>query len=120
MDNGPRSKIDVHPQFGHTRFDVWAERAVFQFHPIHTNATPVVPYYPRLELSIADLFHPQTIDHPKFVNALTEPQVVVTNALLRIAHGGWDVSTVLISQNHNVIQENDMSGFKTKEQRITG
>ena len=66
--------------------------------------------YPRLELSIADLFHPHTIDHPKFVNALTEPQVVVTNALLRIAHGGWDVSTVLISENQNVIQENDMSG----------
>ena len=87
---------------------------MFQFHPIHTNASPVVPYYPRLELSIADLFHPHTIDHPTFVNALTEPQVIVTNALLRIAHGGWDVSTVLISENHNVIQTNDMSGFKDK------
>ena len=114
--NGQWTKIEdrVHPQFGHTRFDVWAERAVFQFHPIHTNATPVVPYFPRLELSIADLFHPHTIDHPKFVNALTEPQVIVTNALLRIAHGGWDVSTILISQNQNVIQENDMSGFRDK------
>ena len=38
----------------------------------------------------------------------------MTNALLRIAHGGWDVSTVLISENQNVIQENDMSGFKDK------
>ena len=116
LRNGQWTKIEdkIHPQFGQTRFDNWAERAVFQFHPIHTNASPVVPHYPRLELSIADLFHPYTIDHPKFVNALTEPQVVVTNALLRIAHGGWDVSTVLISQNHNVIQENDMSGFKDK------
>ena len=116
LRNGQWTKIEdkIHPQLGQTRFDNWAERAVFQFHPLHTNASPVVPHYPRLELSIADLFHPHTIDHPKFVNALTEPQVVVTNALLRIAHGGWDVSTVLISQNHNVIQENDMSGFKDK------
>ena len=116
LRNGQWTKIEdkVHPLLGQNRFDNWAERAVFQFHPIHTNASPVVPYYPRLELSIADLFRPHTIDHPKFVNALTEPQVVVTNALLRIAHGGWDVSTVLISENHNVIQENDMSGFKDK------
>ena len=93
LRNGQWTKIEdkVHPLLGQTRFDNWAERAVFQFHPIHTNATPVVPHYPRLELSIADLFHPHTIDHPTFVNALTEPQVVVTNALLRIAHGGWDV-----------------------------
>ena len=117
LRNGQWTKIEdkVHPLLGQTRFDNWAERAVFQFHPIHTNASPVVPYYPRLELSIADLFHPHTIDHPTFVNALTEPQVVVTNALLRIAHGGWDVSTVLIiSENQNVIHENDMSGFKDK------
>ena len=115
LRNGQWTKIEdkVHPLLGQTRFDNWAERAVFQFHPIHTNASPVVPYYPRLELSIADLFHPRTIDHPTFVNALTEPQVVA-NALLRIAHGGWDVSTVLISENQNVIQENDMSGFKDK------
>ena len=116
LRNGQWTKIEdcIDPQFGHTRFDVWAERAVFQFHPLPTTASPVVPYYPRLELSVADLFHPNAIEHPKFVNALTEPQVIVTNALLRIVHGGWDVRTVTISQNHNVVSENDMSGFKDK------
>ena len=81
----------VDPQLGEHRFDNWAERAVFQFHPVTPTATPAKPTFPRLVLSLADLFHPKTIDTPRFVNALTEHQILVTNALLRIVHGGWDV-----------------------------
>ena len=116
LRNGQWTKIEtrVDPSLGESRFDVWAERAVFQFHPIPETATPIVRIRPRLELSIADLFHPQTIDHPTFVNALNEHQVLVTNALLRIVHGGWDVNIVTISQNQTSIIENDMSGFKEK------
>ena len=116
LRNGQWTKIEnrVDPSLGESRFDVWAERAVFQFHPIPETATPIVRIRPRLELSIADLFHPQTIDHPTFVNALNEHQVSVTNALLRIVHGGWDVNIVTISQNQTSIIENDMSGFKEK------
>ena len=104
LRNGQWTKIENHvdPSLGESRFDVWAERAVFQFHPIPETATPIVRIRPRLELSIADLFHPQTIDHPTFVNALNEHQVLVTNALLRIVHGGWDVNIVTISQKPNV------------------
>ncbi len=90
LRNGQWTKIEnrVDPSLGESRFDVWAERAVFQFHPIPETATPIVRIRPRLELSIADLFHPQTIDHPTFVNVLNEHQVSVTNVLLRIVHGG--------------------------------
>ena len=116
LRNGQWTKIEnrVDPSLGESRFDVWAERAVFQFHPIPETATPIVRIRPRLELSIADLFHPQTIDHLTFVNALNEHQVLVTNALLRIVHGGWDVNIVTISQNQTSLIENDMSGFKEK------
>ena len=56
----------------------------------------------------------ETIDHPKFVNALNEHQTVVTNALLRIVHGGWDVNVITILQNKTAYVEHDMSGFKEK------
>ena len=92
----------------------WAERAVFQFHPVGDAATPVVRTHPRLELSVADLFHPRTIAHPQFVNALPESQASVSNALSRIVHGGWDVAHQTISQIHTYVVENDMSGFKDK------
>ena len=93
LRNGQWVQVEDHvdPQLGEHRFDNWAERAVFQFHPIDPPATPAKPASPRLVLSIADLFHPKTIDTPRFVNALTEHQILVTNALLRIVHGGWDV-----------------------------
>ena len=38
----------------------------------------------------------------------------MTNALLRIVHGGWDANIVTISQNQTSIIENDMNGFKEK------
>ena len=62
------------------------------------SATPVVRTQPRIELSVADLFHPQHIATPRFVNVLPESQVLVTNALSRIIHGGWDVAHTMISQ----------------------
>ena len=39
---------------------------------------------------------------------------MVTNALLRIVHGGWDVNVITISQNKTSFIEHDMSGFKEK------
>jgi len=116
LRNGQWTKIEtrVEPLLGDTRFDVWAERAVFQFHPVGDTAAPVVRTHPRLELSVADLFHPRTIAHPQFVNALPESQASVTNALSRIVHGGWDVAHQTISQIHTYVVENDMSGFKDK------
>ncbi len=51
----------------------------------------MLPKYPRLEIFISDLFHPRFIESPRLINALTEHQVLVTNAFLRIVHGGWDV-----------------------------
>ena len=93
LRNGQWVRVEDHveSQLGEHRFDNWAERAVFQFHPVDVPATPAKPIFPRLVVSIADLFHRQTIDTPRFVNALTEHQILVTNALLRIVHGGWDV-----------------------------
>ena len=65
-------------------------------------------------LSVADLFHPNTIDNPQFINALPESQVLVTNALSRIVHGGWDVAHSKISQIQTYVVEHDMRGFKDK------
>ena len=106
LRNGQWVRVEDHvdPQLGEHRFDNWAERAVFQFHPVDVPATPVKPIQPRLVVSVSDLFHPQTIETPRFVNALAEHQILVTNALLRIVHGGWDVDV-----NE---QTNEMSGFK--------
>ena len=98
-----RVEDHVDPQLGEHRFDNWAERAVFQFHSVDVPATPAKPIHPRLVISVADLFHPQTIETPRFVNALTEHQILVTNALLRIVHGGWDVDEQ---------ETNEMLGFK--------
>ena len=78
---------------GEHRFDNWAENAVFQFHPVVSTTTPVLSEYPRLEVSIADLFHLQPIGSSQLVNAFTEHQLLVTNALLRIVHGGWEVGS---------------------------
>ena len=119
LRNGQWTKIEhkVDPLLGDHRFDNWAERAVFQFHPVAEAATPVVRSHPRLELSVADLFHPQVIEQPSFVNALPEPQVLVTNALSRIVHGGWDVAHQTISQISTYVVENDMSGYKNKRNK---
>ena len=116
LRNGQWTKIEhkVDPLLGDHRFDNWAERAVFQFHPVAEAATPVVRSRPRLELSVADLFHPYVIERPNFVNALPEPQVLVTNALSRIVHGGWDVAHQTISQLSTYVVENDMSGYRNK------
>ena len=93
LRNGQWVRVEDHvdPQLDEHRFDNWAERADFQFHPVDVPATPAKPIHPRLVVSIADLFHPKTIETPRFINALTEHQILVTNALLRIVHGGWDV-----------------------------
>ena len=119
LRNGQWTKIEhkVDPLLGEHRFGNWAERAVFQFHPVAETATPVVRSHPCLELSIADLFHPWVIDKPNFVNALPEAQVLVTNALLRIVHGGWEVAHQTISQLNTYIVENDMSGYKDKRNK---
>ena len=119
LRNGQWTKIEhkVDPLLGEHRFGNWAERAVFQFHPVAETATPVVRSHPRLELSIADLFHPWVIDKPNFVNALPEAQVLVTNALSRIVHGGWEVAHQTISQLNTYIVENDMSGYKDKRNK---
>ena len=106
LRNGQWVRVEDHvdPQLGEHRFDNWAERAVFQLHPVDVRAAPAKPIFPRLVVSIADLFHPQTIATPRFVNSLTEHQILVTNALLRIVHGGWDVD----EQETN----NKLFGFK--------
>ena len=113
MDHKVETRVD--PLLGNTRFDVWAERAVFQFHPVCDQAIPVVRTHPRLELSVADLFHPRPIDNPQFINVLPESQVLVTNALSRIVHEGWDVAHSKISQIQTYVVEHDMSGFKDKK-----
>ena len=119
LRNGQWTKIEdrVDPLLGDHRFDNWAERAVFQFHQVVSHATPSISSYPRLALSIADLFHPQPIVHPHFINALPEHQVKVINALLRIVHGGRDVTATKIAQLKQVVSETDMSGFKNKDSK---
>jgi len=84
LRNGQWTKIEhrVDQLLGDHRFDNWAEHAVFQFHPVVSNTTPV-PFLdsPSLEQSIADLFHLPPIEFPRFIKALSE--ILANNNLQR-------------------------------------